>query len=187
MSKLFYVNNVSLDGYCEDENGNYEFGPLDPELLQTYNTLTAATPTFLYGRRLYEAMALWETDPSLAQLSPVTAEFAKIWRSASKIVYSTTLTEPWTQKTRIAREFDPAAVRQLKEEATGDITVGGATLASQAINAGLVDECQLFVWPSAVGRGKPALQTTSRTNLELLDQHRFDNGVLLLRYRPVNR
>ena len=136
---------------------------------------------------LYEAMALWETDPSLAQISPVTAEFAKVWQSANKIVYSSTLTEPWTERTRIERDFDPAAVRQLKETATGDLTVGGATLASRALNAGLVDECQLFVWPAAVGRGKPALQVDARVDLELLDQRRFDNGVLLLRYRPVNR
>ena len=187
MSKLIYVNNVSLDGYCEDDDGAYNFGPLDPELFRTYINLTSSTPTFLYGRNLYTAMALWETDPALAQQSELTAEFAAVWQAAHKIVYSSTLPAPFTERTRIEREFNPAAVRELKSTTGGDITVGGANLASQALDAGLVDECQLFVWPIVLGRGKPALQIGARVVLQLIDQRRFDNGVLLLRYRPLSR
>jgi dihydrofolate reductase len=187
MTKLIYANNVSLDGFCEDASGEYNFGPMDPEVFDTYIALTASASTFLYGKNLYAAMAVWETDPALAQQSPLTAEFAAIWQAAHKVVYSSSLTAPWTERTRIEAEFDAAAVQGLKAVSTGIITVGGAHLASQALDAGLVDECQLFVWPVIVGRGKPALQPRARVDLQLIDQRRFDNGVVLLRYRPLER
>ena len=141
--------------------------------------------TFLYGRRLYETMAVWETNPALAAQSDLTADFATAWQAASKVVYSTTLTAVSTAKTRLERHFDPAAVQELKAAATSDLTIGGANLAAQAFTAGLVDECQLFVWPMIVGGGKPALPAGTRTDLELLDERRFANGVVLLRYRPL--
>lgn len=187
MTKLIYVNNVSLDGYFEDECGVYDFGPMDPELFRTYTRLLLSAPTFLYGRRLYETMAPWETDASLAAQSQLTGEFATTWQAASKVVYSTTLTTPWTANTRIERDFSPTMVRELKAAANTDITIGGANLAAQAINAGLLDECHLFVWPTVVGRGKPALQSDRRIDLELVEERRFDNGVVLLKYRPLAR
>ena len=184
MSRLIYVTNTSLDGYVEDQQGDFDFGPMDDELYRTYTDLLASAGTLLYGRGLYEAMAVWETDPTLAARSDLTAEFAAAWRSATKIVYSTTLTAVTTADTRIERRLDAAAVRELTAAAGSDLVIGGADLASQALAAGLVDECCMYVWPTVVGGGKPAIATDARVDLELLDQRRFDNGVVLLRYRP---
>lgn len=185
--KMIYVNNMSLDGYIEDEHGAFEFGPMDPEMFRSYTNLLLSASTFLYGRRLYESMAVWETDATLAAQSSLFGEFAAAWQAARKVVYSTTLTAPSTANTRIESHFDPTAVRELKATAGSDATVGGANLASQALKAGLVDECQLFVWPTVLGRGKPALPTDARATLELIDHRRFENGVVLLRYRPLDR
>ncbi|MFB9237990.1 dihydrofolate reductase family protein [Plantactinospora siamensis] len=187
MARLIYQTNVSLDGYIEDERGVFAWLPMDDELFVHYTDLLRSVGTFLYGRRLYESMAIWETDPALAAQSDLMADFAHTWQAASKVVYSTTLATASTADTRLERRFDPAAVRELKATASSDLTVGGANLAAQAFKAGLVDECQLFVWPVAVGGGKPGLPTGVRTDLELLDERRFQNGVLLLRYRPLGQ
>jgi dihydrofolate reductase len=187
MAKLTYINNMSLDGYIEDRHGAFDFGPMDDDLFVAYTDLLRTVGTFLYGRRLYETMAVWETEPALAAQSPLTAEFSNAWKGPSKIVYSTTLATAPTANTRIERAFDAAAVQQLKADVSRDLTVGGAHLASQALHAGLVDECILFVWPITVGDGKRALPADARLDLELLDERRFANGVLLLRYRPRPR
>lgn len=181
---LVYLTNMSLDGYLEDRHGAFDFGPMDDELFATYTGMLRTVGTLLYGRRLYETMAVWETDPALAARSALTADFADAWRAPLKIVHSTTLVTATTANTRIERTFDPAAVQQLKADASLDLMVGGADLAAQALHAGLVDECVLVVWPRTVGGGKPALPTDAGIGLELLDQRRFANGVLLLRYRP---
>ncbi|KKK04824.1 dihydrofolate reductase family protein [Micromonospora sp. HK10] len=183
MAKLIYVTNVSVDGYIEDENGVFAWLPPDDEVFTFTTGLLRSVGTFLYGRRLYESMAVWETDAALAAQSDLTADFASVWQAADKIVYSTTLTAVPTRATSLERRFDPAAVQRLKATAGSDITIGGADLAAQAIRAGLVDECQLLVWPTAVGGGKPGLPTGVRTNLTLLDERRFGNGVVFLRYR----
>ena len=185
MAKLIYVTNVSLDGYIEDEHGAFDLFAPDDDVFASTTDLLRSVGTFLYGRRLYETMAVWETNAALASQSDLTADFATAWQAASKVVYSTTLAAVSTAKTRLERHFDPTAVQQLKTTASSDLTVGGANLAAQAFKAGLVDECQLFVWPMTVGRGKPALPTDTRANLELLDERRFANGVVLLRYRPL--
>lgn len=187
MTRLIYVTNVTLDGYIEDESGAFDFGPADAEVFRSHTDLLQSAGTFLYGRRLYETMAVWETDATLAAQSDLTADFATAWQTANKVVYSTTLTAAPTANTRIERHFDPTEVRELKATASGDITVGGANLAAQAFKAGLVDECQLFVWPTVLGGGKPALPTDDRADFELIDQRRFGNGVVLLRYRPLER
>jgi len=187
MTKLIYVTNMSLDGYIEDLRGGINFFPVDDEVFRSHTNLLQSVGTFLYGRRLYESMAVWETDATLAARSDLMAEFAVAWQSASKVVYSTTLTTASTAKTRIEPHFDPTAVRELKAAASSDITVGGANLASQALQAGLVDECQLYVLPTVLGGGKPALLTDAQADLELIDERRFGNGVLLLRYRPLGR
>jgi dihydrofolate reductase len=185
VARLIYVNNVSLDGYIEDERGAFDFGPLDDDVLASYNDLLRPVGTFLYGRRLYETMAPWETDPALAAQSDVMADFATVWQAASKVVYSTTLAGVQTARTRLEHRFDPAPVRDLKASATRDLTVGGADLAAQAFKAGLVDECRLYVWPVIVGGGKPGLPSGYRGELELLDERRFGNGVMDLRYRVL--
>jgi dihydrofolate reductase len=183
MADLIYTTNMSLDGFIEDERGAYDFGPLDDDLFATYTDLLRSVGVFLYGRRLYEAMAVWETDAALAAQSDLMADFATAWQAANKVVYSTTLVAVQTARTRLEPDFDPASVRDMKASATSDLTVGGANLAAQAFKAGLVDECRLFVWPVILGGGKPALPRRDRDDLELLDERRFSNGVVQLRYR----
>lgn len=187
MAKLIYVTNMSLDGYIEDEDGAFDLYAPDDEVFAFTVDLLRSAGTFLYGRRLYELMAVWETDAALAAQSSLRADFATAWQAASKVVYSTTLDAVPTADTRLERHFDPAAVRQLKAAVSSDLIVGGANLAAQAFQAGLVDECQLLVWPAVLGGGKPALPTDTRADLELLEERRFGNGVVLLRYRPLPR
>lgn len=183
MAKLIYVTNVSLDGYIEDERGAFDFGPPDDDLYASYTDLLRPVGTFLYGRRLYESMAVWETDATLAAQSDLMADFATTWQAANKVVYSTTLAAVQTARTRLEHRFDPASVRDIKASATRDLTVGGAHIAAQAFKAGLVDECRLFVWPAIIGGGKPGLPSGNRADLQLLEERRFGNGVMYLRYR----
>jgi dihydrofolate reductase len=183
MGKLIYVTNVSLDGYIEDERGGIDWFPIGDEVFAFHTELLRSVGTFLYGRRLYEAMAVWETDGTLAGRSDLMADFANAWQAASKVVYSTTLATVSTADTRLERRFDPAAVRELKATTGSDLTVGGADLAAQAFRAGLVDECRLVILPVVLGGGKPGLPAGVRAELDLVDERRFGNGVVHLRYR----
>jgi dihydrofolate reductase len=183
MAKLIYVSNVSVDGYIEDEHGSVDWTPPDDELFAFLTDLIRPAGTYLYGRRLYETMAPWETEPALAAQSKLMADFADVWQAADKVVYSTTLDAVSTAKTRLEAEFDPASVRDMKASASSDLTVGGARLAAQAVKAGLVDECHLLIRPILLGGGKPALPTDTRSDLELLDDRQLSNGVVYLRYR----
>jgi dihydrofolate reductase len=183
VAKLIYVSNVSLDGYIEDQHGSFNWSAPDDELFTFITDLVRPVGTYLYGRRLYDTMAVWETDPALAAQSELMADFASVWRSADKVVYSTSLDAVSTAKTRLERNFDAASVRDMKASATSDLTVGGAHLAAQALKAGLVDECHLLIRPVLVGGGKPALSTDARADLELLDDRRLSKGVVCLRYR----
>jgi dihydrofolate reductase len=183
MAKLLYVMNASLDGYIADEDGKLDWAAPDEEYYSFINDLMRPVGTYLYGRRLYELMAVWETDPAAAAQSPAAGEFAAIWQAADKVVYSRTLQAAATTRTRIERGFDPQAVRHLKAAAGRDVTVGGPTLGAQAITAGLVDEVHLFVWPVVVGGGKRFLPDRVRLQLDLLDERRFGNGAVYLRYR----
>jgi dihydrofolate reductase len=186
MASLIYINNISVDGYIEDEHGSLDWTDRRDEVFATITGLIQGVGTHLYGRRLYEAMAVWETDPALAAASPEAATFAAAWQAADKVVWSTTLAEPGTERTRIERAFDPQQVAELKAAATADLYIGGADLAAQALAAGLVDECHLFVHPISIGRGKPALPTDRRVPLDLLDARRLDGAVAHLRYgRPT--
>jgi dihydrofolate reductase len=187
MAKLIYLTNLSLDGYIEDERGVFDWFPPDDEVFAFTTDLLRAAGTLLYGRRLYEMMAVWETDPALAARSDLMADFASAWQAANKVVYSTTLAAVSTADTRLERDFDPAAVGQLKTTASSDLTIGGANLATQAFKAGLIDEYQLLIWPIVVGGGKPGLPTGIGAKLELLDERRFGNGVVYLRYRPLGQ
>jgi dihydrofolate reductase len=182
MGRLIYVTNVSLDGYIEDRHGDFNLYAPDEEVFTATIELIGSVGTLLYGRRLYETMAPWETDPALVAQSRSTADFAAAWQAADKVVYSTTLTSVPTAQTRLEPRFDAATVRELKASTTSDLTVGGARLAAHAFAAGLVDECRLFVWPSIIGGGKPALPSGARVDLELLGERRFGNGVVELRY-----
>jgi dihydrofolate reductase len=183
MATLMYSTIASLDGYMADEDGNFDWAAPDEEVHAFINDLVRPTGTYLYGRRMYETMTVWETDATLAAQSEVIRDFAQIWQAADKIVYSRTLKEPSTARTRIEREFDPEAVRKIKASARADMTVGGPDLAAQAFRSGLVDECHLFLAPIIVGGGKPSLPGPARSELELLDERRFRSGMVYLHYR----
>ncbi len=183
MAKLIYASNMSLDGCTEDDRGGFDWAPPDDDVFAFTTGLMRLAGTYLYGRRMYETMAVWETDASLATQSTLRGDFAVAWQAADKVVYSTTLTGVPTTKTRLEHHFDPAAVRDLKAAAGGDLLVGGPHLAAQAFEAGLVDECHLLVWPVVLGGTNPALPAGMRVELELLDERRFGNGVVYLRYR----
>ncbi len=182
MAKLIYSAIASLDGYIEDEDGKFDWAEPDEEVHTFVNDHERPVGTYLYGRRMYEVMAVWETM-TLADQPPFVKDFAEIWRAADKIVYSKTLARATTARTRIERDFDPDAVRETKAAAGRDITVSGPQLAAEAIKAGLVDECHLFVTPIIVGGGKSWLPDNVRVQLDLLEERRFGNGVVYLRYR----
>ncbi len=182
MAKLLYSALASLDGYVEDEHGRFDWAAPDEEVHRFVNDLERDVGTHLYGRRMYETMAAWESDPSLAEGSPVTRDYAGIWQAADKVVYSRTLQEVATARTRIERELDPAEVRELKRAAERDLSIGGAEVAGQVLRAGLVDELHLFLAPVLVGGGKRCLPDGARATLRLLDERRFDGGTVYLRY-----
>ena len=183
MSKLIYIANVSLDGYIEDGHGNFDWTAPNDEVFAFITDLVRSVGTYLYGRRMYDTMAVWETDPALAAQLELMGDFANVWQAAEKVVYSTTLDAVPTAKTKLERNFDPDSVRVMRASATSDLTVGGPNLAAHAFKAGLVDECHLLIHPVLVGGGKPSLPSNTRAELELLDERRFTNGVVYLRYR----
>jgi dihydrofolate reductase len=182
MAALIYVTNVSVDGYINDAHGGLDWTEPSDEVFAFITELVRPVGTWLYGRRLYEAMAVWETDPTLAAQSDLSAEFAAVWSRGDKVVYSSTLDMVSTARTRIERRFDPDAVREMKAHAAEDLTVGGAMLARHAFAADLVDECHLVVHPVLVGGGTPAFPHDALVRFELRDERRFDNGAVYLRY-----
>ena len=183
MAKLIYSAITSLDGYIEDEKGNFDWAAPDDEVHRFVNELERPVGTYLYGRRMYETMVYWETAQGLADDPLCARDFRELWQAAEKIVYSSSLEAVSSAKTRIEREFDPTVIRELKATRERDITVGGPNLAAQAFKAGLIDECQLFLTPVVVGGGKPSLPDNVRLELELLSERRFRNGVVFLHYR----
>jgi dihydrofolate reductase len=183
MAKLIYSMIMSLDGYTEDEHGDFGWGaPEDEEVHSYVNELASSVGTYLYGRRMYETMVYWETAHTIHNQPQFVLDWARQWQAAEKIVYSRTLAEPRSARTRIEREFDPDAIRRLKAGAEHDITVDGPELAAQAIRAGLVDEFQLIVCPVVVGGGKRFFPDGVRLNLELVGERRFGSGVVVPRY-----
>jgi dihydrofolate reductase len=183
MARLIYAAIASLDGYIADGNGNFDWAAPDEEVHAFVNDLERRIGTYLYGRRMYEVMRYWETAPTGDDQLPVVKDYTQIWRAADKIVYSTTLATVSSARTRLERDFDPHAIRQMKAAARRDVSVGGPELAAQAIKAGLVDELHLFLVPIVVGGGKSSLPSHVRVDLELLDEHRFGNGTVHLHYR----
>ena len=179
MADLIYSAIASLDGYVEDEQGGFDWAEPDEEVHAFVNGLERSVGTHLYGRRMYETMVWWETGDHAG----VYGEYAEIWRTANKIVYSRTLQAASSKRTRIERQFDAAAVRQLKKTSQSDLAIGGSQLAGEAIAQGLVDRCHLFLGPVLVGGGKRALPAGAHANLDLLEEHRFGNGVVHLHYR----
>jgi dihydrofolate reductase len=183
MAKLIYSAIASLDGYVSDRLGQIEWCAPSEEVLAHINELERPIGTYLYGRRMYETMRVWETMPTEADQSPGVRDFTDLWRAADKIVFSRTLDSVDTSRTRLERAFDLDLVRGLKASAERDLSVGGAEVAGQALRAGLVDELHLTLVPMIVGGGHPALPDGVLLALELLDQHRFANGTVHLHYR----
>jgi dihydrofolate reductase len=183
MAKLIYMMNMSLDGYIEDEHGNFAFAaPLDEELRAWLYPHASSFRTFLYGRRMYETMVYWETAHTLPLQTKLGNEFARQWQAAEKIVYSKTLAEPRSGNTKIERSFDPGFVRELKTNAAHDLAVSGPELAGQAIKAGVVDELHIRICPALVGGGKRYFPNDVRLDLELLEERSFRCGDIFLRY-----
>ena len=181
MATLSYSVLASLDGYVEDSSGRFDWAAPDEEVHAFVNELERPVGTYLYGRRMYETMATWETLPLDGQPDAM-RDFAEIWRAADKVVYSRTLEDVSTARTRLERELDLAAVRKLKARAGRDVTIGGAELAGQTLAAGLVDELRLFLVPVVVGGGTSAFGSAGGLRLELLDERRFEHGTVYLRY-----
>jgi dihydrofolate reductase len=183
VASLIYSAIGSLDGYIADEHGKFDWAAPDEEVHGFVNDLARPVGTYLLGRRMYDVLAYWDDPPALAEQPSVVQEFAAIWRASDKVAYSRTLETARTARTQIEREFDAEAIRQLKAQSERDLAVGGPDLAAQAIEAGLVDEYQLFVVPVVVGAGTQALPRRRRIELELVDERRFGNGTVFLRYR----
>ena len=183
MAKLIYLINSSLDGYIEDRDGKFDWAEPDDQVHRFVNDLERSTGTHLYGRRMYETLAVWETDPSLAAMSDIMRDYAEIWQAMDKIVYSRTLPAALTARTRIEREFNPEAVRRLKQTSERDISIAGSELAGQAFKFGLIDEYQLMLWPVVVGGGKPSLPSNVPVMFKLLEERRFESGMVYLRYQ----
>jgi dihydrofolate reductase len=185
MSKLIYFIPASLDGFIAGENDSLDWSAPDEAVMALINDLHRPIGTYLYGRKNYEVMTGWETPDVIPNLTPAAMEFGRIWQAADKIIYSKSLETVSTSKTRLEREFEPQAVRDLKAQSPQDITIAGPNLAAQAIRAGLVDEIQLLLAPTTLGKGKSVLPTDVRLKLELLDERRVGNGWVYLHYRTL--
>ncbi len=183
MGRLIYAAIASLDGYVADAEGNFDWCAPDAEVHAAVNELQRSSGLHLYGRRLYDVLAVWETIDTGPEQAAEMRDYAFMWRAADKVVYSRTLAEVATARTRIERDFDPVVVRDLVARADGDVSIGGAELAGQALRAGLVDELHLFLSPVLVGGGTPALPTDVRLDLELVGERRFAGGVVHLSHR----
>ncbi len=185
MSKLIYFMPMSLDGFVAGDTDSMNWSAPDEEVYAIINDLHRSIGTYLYGRKNYETMTVWETPEVIPDQTPALLDFARIWKAADKIVYSKSLETVSTSKTRLEREFEPQAVRDLKAQSPHDISVAGPNLAAQAIRARLVDELQLLVVPFMLGGGKQVLPSNISVKLDLLDERRVGNGWVYLRYRAV--
>jgi dihydrofolate reductase len=185
MGQLIYTGIASLDGYVADRDGNFSWSEPDEEVHRFVNDLERDVGTYLLGRRMYQVMSVWESFGSTPGAPDYIQDYGRIWQGADKVVYSSSLETVQTARTRIERTFDADSLRTLKDGTDGKISVGGSTLAAAALQAGLVDECQLFVNPVAVGGGLRFLPDDLNLRLELLDERRFVNGVVYLRYRTL--
>ncbi len=182
MARLIYSMIGSLDGYVADSSGNFDWAEPDEEVLEYLNEQERSVGTYLYGRRIYELMTVWESDPGSVADTPQSVEFANIWQAADKIVYSTSLESASTSRTRIERTFDPAAVEDLKQSSSSDIGIAGPTLAASAFRAGLVDEFYLLLNPVIIGGGLSIFPPDLTLELRLKSSRRFGNGTVALQY-----
>ena len=190
MARLIYSAITSLDGFTEDAHGDFDWSAPDPEVHAFVNDAERPVGTYLYGRRMFETMRFWQsvdtspTAPPTPDVPPEAVDYATVWQAADKVVFSGSLRpdEVTTPRTTLERAFDVAAVRRRKDHATADLSIGGPTIAAAALRAGLVDELQLYLNPVVVGAGKAALPAGLHLDLRLVDEHRFSNGVVFVRY-----
>jgi dihydrofolate reductase len=186
MAKLTYVMNTSLDGFVADKNGDFRWSEPDEEVFSFIEDLVRPFGTYLYGRKMYKTMAVWETmQPNDVQ--PYMQNFANIWKAADKIVFSKTLHTVATARTHLTSDFDPKAIERLKNESDKDILIGGPNIAGEAIRAGLVDEYIQLIRPIIIGEGNFWLPHDVRLKLKLIDEKRFESGVVYLRYGAADR
>jgi dihydrofolate reductase len=183
VARLVYAPIASMDGFVADDADRFDWAAPDDEVHAFVNELMRPVGTHLYGRRMYDVLGVWETFGDAPDDPPAVRDFAAIWRAADKVVYSRTLSDVSSARTRLERDFDPDALRALKRATDSDLSIGGPDLATQALAADLVDELHLFIVPTAVGGGKPVLPLGLRLPLELVDQRGFGNGTLYLHYR----
>ena len=181
MAKLMYVSPMSLDGYLGD--GEYDWSVPSEEFMTFITEVMRPVGTYLYGRKMYETMAVWDSPEFVSSVGPKDQEFAKVWQAADKIIYSKSLNEVSTRKTHLERNFDTNMIREMKKRQSKDISIGGANLAAQAIQASLVDEYHFFVVPMTLGKGISVLPKNLSIKLDLMEEHRFDDGWLYLRYQ----
>ena len=182
MAALLYTVIASLDGYTVDAEGRFDWATPPADVHAHVNEAERPIGTYLYGRRMYETMAAWQTLGTEPDAVPEVRDYGEIWRAADKVVYSSSLDDVSTPRTRLERSFDPATVASMKDAADADLSVGGATLGATALRAGLVDECGVYVAPVVVGGGTPWLPDRLRLRLRLLDEQRFAGDVVYLRY-----
>jgi dihydrofolate reductase len=182
MGTLIYTGITSLDGFINDAHGRFDWAAPSDEVHAFVNDLERGVGTYLYGRRMYDVMTYWETPTPEIDESPITADYQRIWSAARKIVYSTTLDAVATENTSIERVFDPDQVAELVGRSDTDVSIGGAHLAAHALRAGLIGELRMFLTPVIVGDGTPFLPSGYSDTLELLDEQRFGNGTVYLRY-----
>ena len=185
MSHLVYTSICSLDGYAADVHGDFSWSQPDEEVHRFVNDRERGIGTYLLGRRLYEVMKVWE-EPDFAEGEEILLDYAAVWQAADKVVYSSSLEAVSTPRTRLERTFDADEVRALVQSADAPVSVGGPTLAEHALRAGLVDELQLYVVPWVIGGGLAVLPDGFRVQLDLQEEHRFESGVLFLRYTVRN-
>jgi dihydrofolate reductase len=187
VADLVYATITSLDGFVADESGRFDWAMPDEELHGYVNDRERGVGTYLYGRRLFEVMRYWETADQDPSLSDVELDYTRVWQGADKVVYSRTLDAVDTRRTRLERDFDPAAVRALVDAADRDVSVGGPGLAAHALRAGIVDQVHQYLHPVVVGGGTPHLPPGTHLDLELVDVHRFGSGVVHLHHRVLRQ
>jgi dihydrofolate reductase len=185
MGKVIYSIASSLDGYYKDANDDFSWSVPTEEVVAALTADSESVSTYLYGRRMYEAMAGWETDPSYAAQSPELAKFAEVWKRADKVVFSSSLNHTWTERTRLEPSLTVDAVRRAQEEAAGDLTIEGPTLAKNALALGVVDVVEFLIYPVSVGGGSRVLPDGLVVKLELVRERRFGNGAVQVTYNVL--
>lgn len=181
---LIYSMGVSLDGFIADRGGNFGWTAPDDETFGFHLDRVRELGCHLCGRRLYETMLVWETDPALRH-NDLYAEFADVWTALPKVVFSRTLSAVQGQA-RLATGSVGDEVRAALAATDKPVEIGGATLAAAAIELGLVDDFRLFRHPVVVGGGTPYLPAVTRDiELELAEVRTFGAQVIYERYRPV--